>query len=301
MTASPTKPDRIAVDWGTSRFRAYLLAAGTVLDRVDWDSGIARLGPGEHAGVLAEACLGWHARFGPLPTLLVGMIGSRNGWVEAPYVDAPCGAAEIAATRIAVPGARAIDVLPGVRCRDAHGALDVMRGEEVLALGAGIAEGIVCLPGTHSKWVLLEGGRIVRFATFVTGELFGVLGEHAFIARLAEAPEDPAGFAEGLAAASREGGLSHRLFETRTRVLDGAMGGAAVRPFLSGLLVGSEMLGAAALFDLSRPVRVVADGVLAEAYSTAFAAFAIPASRIEPERAFVAGLAAVDAALEERA
>ncbi len=301
MTPSPTRPDRIAVDWGTSRFRAYLMAGGTVLDRTQSDRGIALLKVGEHAGVLAEACLGWQARYGPLPTLLVGMIGSRNGWVEAPYVDAPCGAAEIAAARIAVPGADAVDVLPGVRCRDRHGALDVMRGEEVLVLGAGIADGLVCLPGTHSKWVRVEGGRIAGFATFVTGELFGVLREHAFIARLAEEPEDPAGFAEGLAAAAREGGLTRRLFETRSRVLDGAMAGAGVRPFLSGLLIGAEVLGAAELYDLAQPVRIVADGVLGEAYSAALAARGIAASRIEPERAFVAGLAAVDAALKEPA
>lgn len=295
------KADRIAVDWGTSRFRAYLLAGGSVVDRVESDNGVARLKAGEHAGVLAEACLSWHARHGPLPTLLVGMIGSRNGWVEAPYADAPCGAAEIAASRIAVPGAGGVDVLPGVRYRDRYGVLDVMRGEDVLALGAGIRDGIVCLPGTHSKWVLLEGGRIVRFATFVTGELYGVLRDHAFIARLAGEPEDPSGFSEGLAAATREGGLTRRLFETRTRVLDGAMAGTAVRPFLSGLLIGAELLGAADLLDLSRPVRIVADGVLGEAYSTALATQDIAASRVEPERAFVTGLAAIDAVLKERA
>jgi 2-dehydro-3-deoxygalactonokinase len=301
VTPTAGRPDRIAVDWGTSRFRAYLMSAGAVLDRIQTDDGIARLRAGQHAGVLAEACRAWQAQHGPLPTLLVGMIGSRNGWAEAPYVDAPCGAAEIAAARIAVPGAAAVDVLPGVRCRDRHGGLDVMRGEEVLVLGAGVADGIVCLPGTHSKWVRVEAGRIAGFATFVTGELFGVLREHAFIARLAEEPEDPAGFAEGLAAAAREGGLTRRLFETRTRVLDGAMTAAAVRPFLSGLLIGAELLGAAELYDLSGPVRIVADGVLGKAYSSALAARGIPASRIEPERALVAGLAAVDAALKEPA
>jgi 2-dehydro-3-deoxygalactonokinase len=295
----------IGLDWGTSSLRAALIDRdGTILERFASPHGITNLPEGGYEAAFAEAVGAW--REPGLPVLASGMVGARTGWQEAPYVPCPGGAAEIAASLLTIRTGDGgeLRILPGMSFRNGAGVPDVMRGEETQILGClgdGGQSGLFVLPGTHSKWVRVEAGRIAGFATYVTGELFGVLREHAFIARLAEEPEDPAGFAEGLAAARREGGLTRRLFETRTRVLDGAMPGTAVRPFLSGMLIGAELLGAAELYDLSQPVRIVADGVLGEAYSTALAARGIPASRIEPERAFVAGLAAVDAALKEPA
>ncbi len=117
--------------------------------------------------------------------LLVGMVGSREGWVVAPYATCPAGPAEIAAAMIPVDlGDRPqAHIVPGLFCEPAPGAADVMRGEETLVLGCGVEDGLVCLPGTHPKWVVMRGGRIERFATYMTGEMYALLREHSMIGR----------------------------------------------------------------------------------------------------------------------
>ena len=289
----------VAVDWGTTRLRAYLIGAdGTVLDRaIAAESGIQSVPAGGFPAALDAACRGWFDAAADLPVLMAGMVGSRNGWVEAPYAAPPCDAAKLASTLLPVPEAsRPVFIIPGVDCRGADGSYDVMRGEETQALGTGVADGVVCLPGTHSKWVEIAGNRIVRFATFMTGELYAAMTQ-SFIGRLAGEPEDTAG---GDAVAARlvglPGGLSRTLFQARAQVLGGGLSPGAVRPYLSSLLIEAEIRGARDLFGANRPVHLVAASPQLEAYSAVLRRAGASFTVYEPETATVAGLVRLAAA-----
>src|SRR5918998_2259114 len=137
----------ILVDWGTTRVRAYLVEGDTIVDRVEADEGVSTLSKGKHAGVFQRLCGAWLPREPDLPVALVGMVGSREGWVEAPYAVCPAAPADVARAMIAVDigGGRTGHIVPGLSCEPAPGAVDVMRGEETLAFGAGIADGLICL------------------------------------------------------------------------------------------------------------------------------------------------------------
>jgi 2-dehydro-3-deoxygalactonokinase len=288
----------IVADWGTSRFRAYLVDGGTILERVSSPEGIASLAPGQHREVFRRHCGPWLAREPEAPVLLVGMVGSREGWAEAPYVACPADAVAIARAMIPVDlgEGRSGYIVPGLFCEPAPGAADVLRGEETLALGADVETGLVCLPGTHSKWVEVLAGRIERFATYMTGEMYALLREHSMIGRPATEPADPAGFARGLEAARRNGaehrvGLLHLLFGARAAVVSGRMASAALGPYLSGLLTGDEVQGALAQFGKPPGVTIVAGPDRAELYVEALARHGVRASVLEPEAALMAGLA----------
>ncbi|WP_127998950.1 2-dehydro-3-deoxygalactonokinase [Piscinibacter defluvii] len=243
----------IAVDWGTSSFRAYRLADdGSVRAQRSAAAGLLACG-GRFEAVLAQQLEGWDDEL----VAMAGMIGSRSGWHEVPYVAAPAGAAEIAAGMHAfeaasLPGRRLL-IAPGLSHQPAAGAPEVMRGEEtqIVALldrlpGAG--PHVVCLPGTHSKWVRVEAGRITGWQTAMTGELYALLRQHSLLAALMPAPaetdgDDPEAFARGLAASADDGGLTHHLFGVRTRGLSGALQPGQAPSFLSGLLIGHELKG----------------------------------------------------------
>ncbi|SEG42671.1 2-dehydro-3-deoxygalactonokinase [Bosea lathyri] len=291
----------IALDWGTTRARAFLISeTGEVLQRRVADQGIQSVPAGGYPAAF-EALAGDFRRARPdAAVVLAGMVGSRNGWVEAAYVACPASPDEIAAAGLPVTLAdgTSATVLPGLSCDD--GAFDVMRGEETLIVGLGLEDGIACLPGTHSKWIEIRDGRIVRFASFMTGEVYGLLRQHSILARLAEEPagDDAAvGASRGLAAANRPGGLLNTAFSARTEVLGGRMKGGEVGPYLSALLVAHEIASAAALFGRQQPVHLVADGVLAESYSAAFEAAGLPIAITTPEAAFIAGVTRLAAGL----
>ncbi|RYF88279.1 MAG: hypothetical protein EON95_20580, partial [Caulobacteraceae bacterium] len=188
-------------------------------------------------------------------------------------------------------GGTAATILPGLSCDE--GAFDVMRGEETLIVGLGLIDGIACLPGTHSKWAEVKGGRITRFASFMTGEVYGLLREHSILSRLASEPKEgdaAEGMRRGLAAAQRPGGLLNAAFHARSDVLGGRMQGGAVGPYLSALLVAQEIEGARALFGGLGNLHLVADGVLAGSYGRALAAAGLDHGLTTPEDAFVAGV-----------
>jgi 2-dehydro-3-deoxygalactonokinase len=254
----PHPPALISVDWGTSSFRAFLAAAdGAILEKVAADQSALTLRAGEHEAFLAVQVGPWKERFADLPILMSGMVGSRQGWVEAPYAPCPAGAAEIAAATIAVPSEKLGRILlaPGLSAFDSRGAPDVMRGEETQILGAlaasGGADGLFVLPGTHSKWARVEGGRIVAFETFMTGETFAALKGHTVLGRLmaeTSAAGGPDGFALGVRAAAgleRPGDLLHAIFATRTLGLFDHLAPDALAEYLSGLLIGAEIVAGA--------------------------------------------------------
>jgi 2-dehydro-3-deoxygalactonokinase len=197
------------------------------------------------------------------------MVGSRQGWIEAPYLRCPAGPAEIAAATIPVPFDTAeTRLVPGLTTEDAHGIPDVMRGEEtkLVALADALGSGahLACLPGTHSKWARIEGGRIAHFTTHMTGEAFAALSQHTILARTsAEGPDRPEAFARGVARACQGGGLLHHLFGARTLHLMDRLEAAETRSFLSGLLIGHEIVAALAETGATRVELVGAAGLAA--------------------------------------
>ncbi|HEX8374886.1 MAG TPA: 2-dehydro-3-deoxygalactonokinase, partial [Geminicoccaceae bacterium] len=229
----------IGLDWGTTSLRAYRIAAtGAVLERREAARGILSVAGGAFADALAEVAGDWLAAEPGVPVLASGMIGSRQGWREVPYADCPVGAAELARgfAEVAGPGDRTVRIAPGLLARDAGGVPDVMRGEETQILGEiaahGVTSGRFVLPGTHSKWATAEAGRILSFATYMTGEVFDVLRRHSILGRLMRdaAPHDPDAFRRGLDRARAPepegtavggGRLLHDLFGARTLGLAG--------------------------------------------------------------------------------
>lgn len=262
----------IACDWGTSSLRAYRLdAAGRVLDSRRSALGILAAAP-RFAEVLAEQIAGWDE---PL-LLLSGMIGSRQGWVEMPYVPCPAGFADIAAgireiEAPALPGRR-LFLVPGLSMPGTGTAPDVMRGEETQICGLlptlARGEHWVCLPGTHSKWARVVDGRVIEFQTAMTGELFDLLRRHSLLSRSMpdEAAFDPTAFSQGLDRAGQGGGLPYELFGVRARHLFGELAEAQLPSYLSGLLIGHELQGRP---SLRGPVHLIGGEALLKPYSIA--------------------------------
>jgi 2-dehydro-3-deoxygalactonokinase len=240
------EPVFIGLDWGTTSFRAYLADAdGRALQTLPDGEGALALKPGEHEAYLAGRLAGWPK----LPVLACGMVGAKQGWREAPYVACPAGLAEIAAAMAEVGDVR---IVPGVSAFDRAGAPDVMRGEETQLLGAlaaGLGDGVYVLPGTHSKWARVERGRIAGFETFMTGEAFAVLKTHSVLGRMMAAPTPGEGFARGVEAArglERPGDLLHAMFAARTFGLFDTLPADQLGDYLSGLLIGAEIVAGAA-------------------------------------------------------
>ena len=293
----------ILVDWGTSRVRAYLVEGATIAERVTAEEGVSALAKGQHAGVFQRLCGPWLRREPDLPVALVGMVGSREGWVEAPYAHCPAAPADVARATIAVDlgDGRSGHIVPGLSCAPALGAVDVMRGEETLAFGAGVEDGLICLVGTHPKWVEMRGGRVHRFATYLTGEMYALLRHHSMVGRPATEPEDPAGFELGLAAAERNAGagrvgLLHLLFGARAATVTGRLPPAALGPYISGLLTGDEINGAFAQFEKPEALTVIADAPRAELFATALARHGVRTLAKPPVDALVAGIGRIVAA-----
>ena len=290
----------IVADWGTTRFRGYLIENEIILDQVSSDEGVSALRQGQHRDVFLRQCGHWLQAEPDAPVLLVGMVGSREGWVEAPYATCPAGPAEISQALVPVDLAngRKGYIIPGLFCEPAPGAADVMRGEETLVLGTGIEDGLICSAGTHPKWILMKNGRIERFATYMTGEMYALLREHSMIGRPATQPEDPKGFDLGLEAAERNAGdkrvgLLHLLFSARASVVSKCMHSSLLAPYLSGLLTGDEINGALAQFGRPDSVTILAAPERAELYVHALKRHGIEAETKDTQQALIAGLARI--------
>lgn len=273
----------IGLDWGSTHLRAYLYGPdGQVLDTRALPHGIRHLPAGGFAEAFALAVRDWPA----VPVLACGMVGSRNGWQEVPYLDTPTGVERLAQhlTRITTPGGHALHLVPGLHDPQRP---DVMRGEETQIAGVlaqAPATARLLLPGTHSKWVRLRDGIVTGFATVMTGELYGLLRQHSILgAALPEARDDDQAFHRGVSAARDSGtaGALSRLFSARALMLDGALDPAAVPDYLSGLLVGEElrMALAAGWADAQDSIPMVGEGPLCERYRRAAAVFGVQLSR----------------------
>ena len=281
----------VGIDWGTSSCRAYRIGEnGTVLERRTDGPGILAVRNGDFSAALAKIAGDWIDAPGAPPALMSGMIGSAQGWVEAPYLPTPATLADIAGRLAPVPDPhRRIFVVPGLHGAGPAGP-DVMRGEETQIFGSGIEDGVLCLPGTHSKWAVVAGGKIVRFATFMTGEVFAVMRRHSILGRLMnEAPHDAAAFARGLVRAQAPGGLLHHLFTVRTAGLLEGLGRDAAASFLSGVLIGEEIAAAKAQFAPAG-VTVIGSAMLAQHYAIALNVFGVSAETAAGDEAAANGL-----------
>lgn len=281
----------IAVDWGTTNRRAYLIGGeGRLLDEMEDDLGILKVAPGGFAGEVAAI----KERFGDRPVLLAGMIGSDRGWIEAPYTPCPAGIASLAtAINWVEPGE--IGIVPGVRTDDARP--DVMRGEEVQALGAvaaGLAppDALICHPGTHAKWIVMAEGRIESFRTMMTGELFSLLKTHSILApQLQEDIAVNAAFKAGAAEGLQDGDLLSDLFTIRARhaLHQGDGDGAS---YASGLLIGSDVRCGLRLHR-GGPVALVGRPELCTLYARALEQVGHKAIEVDGAVAFRAGIHAL--------
>lgn len=257
----------IGVDWGTTSCRAYRVQNGRVLDRRAAPAGILQIGRNKFASTLQDLVGPWLSK-GEGRVLLAGMIGSRGGWVETGYVPCPASPRELARMLVTVPfDGASVRLVPGVSSMDQSGVPEFIRGEEAQIFGTDIESGIVCLPGSHSKWVQVAGGRIVSFTTFLTGEVFAALRAHTILARsIAEGPLDQSAFDSGVARSADSGGLLHHLFGIRALSLVGRLGQSSAGSYLSGLVVGHEVRQA--LTEGSQ-VHVIGAPDLAKSYARA--------------------------------
>lgn len=272
----------IGIDWGTSSLRAYWLDEhGRVLDTRARPWGVRQLPAGGFDAALADVVQDWP----DLPRLACGMVGSRNGWHEVPYLPLPTGAAELgtALTEWHSADGKALYIVCGLR--NPLGP-DVMRGEETQLFGAlaQMPDLAACstwlLPGTHSKWASVRHGKVIDFATVMTGELFALLRQHSILATdVGSAVPDMEAFARGVIAARDSGAASawNRLFSARALMLDGALAPESVSDYLSGLLLGEEFRSALAeqRFALEQPVQLIGEEALCARYRQAAGYFDI--------------------------
>lgn len=279
----------ITADWGTTNRRAYLIDGdGKCIDEFEDEKGILSVSKGGFEAAVQEI----RERLGDRPLLLAGMVGSNRGWIEVPYVPCPAGIEDLAKALMWAEAERTA-IVPGVSFVDAHEA-DVMRGEEVQLLGAYAAghipaSALVCHPGTHNKWARLEGGRIARFTTAMTGELFNLLREHSILADLLSGSAEPGdAFASGVRRGLEDECLTAELFKIRARVLLGQADAKDAPSFGSGLLIGADVRaglrqgGDAEIVVMGRPE-------LTRLYSEALRIAGKQCREVDGEQAFLAG------------
>lgn len=296
---TPNQPF-IAVDWGTSSFRAALVAQnGNVLDELSTPRGILGFKADEFVPYLLATCERLTAAGGEL-YLLSGMVGSKNGLLEVPYCPCPATASDIAAALGWVNTGNAhfnFAIVPGVR----YGFDDVMRGEETQVFGAaavlGVQDAVMVLPGTHSKWVQLKDGAIVKFNTFMTGEFYALLAQHSILAKsLPDVTEKPAAldqsaFLQGIDRAhvsNQSGqGLLGNAFSTRVKSLFNTLQPAQAASYLSGLVIGDEL--AAMRLPAGSQVIVIGSPTLCERYNLALSHLGVQTRAIGNQAAW-AGL-----------
>ncbi len=307
-----TRASFIAGDWGTSNLRLFLCnAEGVALD--------SRNGPGaadahgRFAQILSSLTSAWQERNGPLQTVLCGMVGSTIGWVEAPYLPCPAKPDRLAAACTSLDGG-SVHIVPGLSCRNRFNAPDVLRGEETqivgaLALTPSLARGrhLLCLPGTHTKWAVVDDGVIQEFLSAPTGEAFAVLNQHSVLVRNhggAHDGTDSVAFRAGLTAFNDfpRAQLLHRLFECRARQLAGEFTAPAAEAYLSGLLIAGDTYGALQLMSgpmTDQPITLIGSPDLTQRYAKALSLNGCESHPVAGSAAALAGLAQIHRRITE--
>lgn len=273
----------IALDWGSTRLRAFLLGAdGRVLDTRQTAQGASTLsGAAAFEQALADVAGSWRAQAPALPVLACGMVGSQHGWREAPYAPCPAGASALAAHTLAIGDG--VHIVPGLV--DDGSQPDVMRGEETQIIGALAlhpelaAQACLVLPGTHAKWARVQDGRVTGFSTHMTGELYALLRQHSVLARLMPADDRAApsrdAFLAGVEAGREDGALGHQLFAVRTLGLFKRLPPEQLPDYLSGLLIGHEIAHEWRA-DRAVPLALIGEPALCARYALALAHLGAP-------------------------
>lgn len=288
-----TTPHLIALDWGTSNLRASLLdGQGNAIENRSAPGGVMAVKERQFSAALLALCGDWVRQFS-CPLVASGMIGSRQGWREAPYLDCPAHLSQAALALTAVElqdpqlgdVARQLHIAPGLRCVESNGQFDVMRGEEIQIWGADVAPNSLCvLPGTHSKWAWVgSGGEISRFQTYMTGELFGLLTKHGILGRLMTfgtlcKDDFVTGVRVGLSSPSQ---ATHVIFSARTAGLMGTIPAQGLPDYLSGVLIGIELGSAltAGAQGAQSGITLIGDDDLCWRYELAFELLGVPTRR----------------------
>ncbi len=301
-----TKPAYVAVDWGTSSFRLWLIGEdGSILAERRSGEGMTTAAQIGFAKVL-QSHLDAISAPDALPVIVCGMAGARQGWVEAGYIDTPTSLAAILTGAVSVPGqSRDVRILPGLAQRSQQ-VPDVMRGEETQLLGAIAAyakgEQLVCMPGTHSKWVRVLDGQVTGFSTFMTGELFDVITKHSIlshaVAGAADMPPDTKAFEAALKTALDKPALvTNLLFTARSGQLLNGLTAAGAQALISGTLIGAEIAGARASAGQNATITLVASGRLQALYEDAFRTLSLNYKTIDADAAVRRGLSAAAEAI----
>lgn len=284
----------IGLDWGSTNLRAFAFDVdGQVIARRQADAGALTLNGAQAFDATLAALVGdWADANTSAPLIACGMVGARSGWCEARYVHTGADASALAAgvVRVETSLGRTLAIIPGMKSDEP----DVMRGEETQLIGANVGDGIVVLPGTHSKWVRMAGGRVDSFATFFTGEMNALIRDHSSVGKaFTSKPDlhDHAAFDMGLAYA-RAGAASwlHDLFVLRASVVTGQKTEAEVSTALAGWLLGCEFAAALAMYPQTRGIAIIASETLVPWYQSAARAFGIACDALNAEAATSNGL-----------
>ena len=298
--------DWVAIDWGTSNLRAWGIAAdGNVAFSRSSPKGMGKLTREDYPAALTELLDGVSGARSKLDIIVCGMAGARQGWLEAPYLEAPTDLRHLLAGAVqpTMPNGFAVSILPGV-CQKA-GADNVMRGEETQLLGLASLRpgysGVVCMPGTHSKWAQLDGTRIERFATAMTGELFEIISTHSVLRHSLTGPLDGPGRAEGFATGSQAGldrpqDLLGQLFQVRAGSLLSGRAPDWCAGFLSGLLIGTE-IGSNRHLIGAEPVPLIGSAALCALYADVLAQAGATGIPVDATDVVLAGLKAARSAI----
>lgn len=288
--------DWIAVDWGTSNLRVWAMAEdGRILGRAASDQGMGRLAPDAFEGALLDLVSPVLREDHMMPVICCGMVGAKQGWQEATYRAVPCKPPGMAdAIQVRTDTARMdVRILPGV---SQDNPADVMRGEETQVAGLlqslGAFDGVICMPGTHTKWVHVSAGEIVSFQTFMTGEMFALLSGSSVLRHSVSEGWDNAAFSEAVTDAMvRPEKVAGYLFRIRAEGLLRGMSSGTGRARLSGLLIGAE-LAAARPYWLGQPVALLGEGGMVDGYADALTAQSVDLRRVPGEDITLAGLRA---------
>jgi 2-dehydro-3-deoxygalactonokinase len=300
-----TGPAWIAADWGTSHLRLWLMDSDNrILSRGHSDKGMGRITPADYHTVLLDLIGADLAPDRRTPLICCGMAGARQGWVEAPYVSVPCLPTTLGhAVRPHAEDPRlSVLILPGL---SQNAPADVMRGEETQVAGYLAAhpdfDGVLCLPGTHCKWVHVSAGEVVSFRSYMTGELFALIsGQSVLRHSVAHEGQDEDAFLAAVAhAMSRPSAVAGDLFSLRAEALLQGLDPVKARARLSGLLIGIE-LAAARPYWLGQDVAIVGAGNLSEAYGAALGAQGVTPRRADAEEMTLNGLRAAYLGLKEK-
>lgn len=292
MATNTRYADWIAVDWGTSALRAWAMRDGAAVAEASSDKGMGALDPAGFEPALLDLIEPWLGQ-GRMTVVACGMVGSRQGWAEARYAAVPCAPASGSMTVAPTADPRlAVHILPGLK---QDNPADVMRGEETQIVGH-IAmtgfDGVVCLPGTHTKWAQISAGEVVSFRTFMTGEIFALLSSQSVLRHSVNHGWDDDAFAQAVAdAMSRPEAMAARLFNIRAEGLLHGLASGPARARLSGLLIGAE-LAAARPYWLGQDVAIIGAPGLSARYAEALGAQGLTPRIADATATTLAGLTA---------